>query len=58
MRRRDFLRAGLAGGAALGGLPVLARQAGGGSVALMTDPNDPVASSECDTPFPAVMRFT
>ena len=45
MRRRDFLRAGMAGGAALGGLRVLAGHAGGGSVALIADPEDPVASS-------------
>ena len=45
MKRRDFLRAGLAGGAVLGGLPVLARQAGRGSVALIADPEDPVVSS-------------
>ncbi len=46
MKRRDFLRAGLLGGAALGGLPVLARQAGSGSVALIADPEDPVVSSD------------
>jgi hypothetical protein len=45
MRRRDFLRAGLAAGAVLGGLPVLARRAGAGSVALIVDPEDQIASS-------------
>ena len=45
MRRRDFLRAGLAGGAVLGGLPVLARQAGAGSIGLIVDPEDQIASS-------------
>jgi hypothetical protein len=45
MRRRDFLRAGLAGGAVLSGLPVLARRAGDGSVALIVAPDDTVASS-------------
>jgi hypothetical protein len=45
MRRRDFLKAGLAGGAVLAGRPVLARPAGDGSVALIVAPEDAVASS-------------
>jgi hypothetical protein len=45
MRRRDFLRAGLAGSAVLGGLPVLARRAGDVSVALVVAHEDAVASS-------------
>ncbi len=45
MRRRDFLRAGLAGGAVLGGLPALSRGERAASVALIVDPEDPVASS-------------